>query len=128
MPFIIDHDKQKQAMKDIVSGLKELDSINRFLNAESVDNKYSISLTNAEGEKVTATGFCDDKSVVDQIISTHRESIRNKITDLAKQYHIDFDEKDYMILENEPAPEEVEPNLEDELVDPYVGDDETQNN
>jgi len=115
MPKIIGLTEQKQAMKDIIAGLKEVDSINRFLGADSHPNKiYNISLTTEAGEKITTTAYTDNKDDVDYLVLNQRERVISKIRKLSEDHRIEFDEKDLIILENKPAPIEEIPDIDDQ--------------
>lgn len=115
MPKIKDLDAKQRALKDVKAGLKDLESINHFLNASSADNTFVISFQTADGSKVSATAFTENKEEIDLLIMNHRERIVNDINYKAQKYTIEFDEHDLMILENEPsAIEEIAEMLEED--------------
>ena len=100
MPKIIGQAEQQRAMREIRAGLKELESINRFLNSYSKDSHFTITFVSSSNEKITAVGFNENKAEVDLLIMNQRDRIIREITNLAKSHRIEFDEQDHMILEN----------------------------
>ncbi len=126
MPKIINLEQQKQAMKEIMAGLRELNTINQFLNTESTSSVYSISFTDAAGKKYAANAYAAHKEELNHFVQAQRDRVSQHIRNLAFQYQIEFDEKDIMILENEPAPLEDIPEDYTEILVP-VESYETQN-
>lgn len=109
MPKIIGQAEQQRAMKDIRAGLKELEAINEFLNADSGNHKFTITLTTPVGGRLSAVAYTEDKAEIDLLISKQRDRIVEKINTLAKNNRIEFDEQDQMILNNEPTHIEATP-------------------
>ncbi len=103
MPKIIGQAEQQHAMKEIKAGLKELESINQFLNATSCNNKFVITLVTEDKQKISAAGYTENREDVNLLIENQRKRIINHITSEAQLHRIEFDECDRLILNNEPV-------------------------
>lgn len=114
MPQILGLEEQKQALNKISQMLKELSSINEFLEMENSTSLYEISFVKEEPEnemdseenekkkgkkqKVSAPFLCPDPQIVRQYVLAYKNERVNTVRELADTYRISLNYDDEKIL------------------------------
>lgn len=108
MAKIFKTDNQEQALKDIVDSLKVVDSLNKIINNEDI-TEYKVRL-NGESEMCSLNEtFIIPSNLILNTLSDHRKKLIKEIKDKSKTYHIELDDKELDIINNNKKVKKVEP-------------------
>lgn len=98
MAQILDQEEQRQALKNITSSIKDLDTANEFLRQGNPTGKYSITFTGEDGKKHTAEITVKNKNDITALILAHKEAEKQRITQLAEDKRILLEPEDHDIM------------------------------
>ena len=86
--------KERQlALSEIEAKLRLLENINLFLQTENTTGEYNIKF-----DKIRTCIVCEDKTQVNNLVASYKNTIAKAITDLAEQYSIELDQEDIKLI------------------------------
>ena len=98
MAKIIGLEKQKKALKEISTVIKEINSANEFLNTSNPTGEYTISFIPEAGKKVAVDITVSNKETIDQLVHAYKAMVRDHVTNLAAEHYISLDDQEKAIL------------------------------
>lgn len=98
MAKIMGYEQQQEAMKNIRSGLKEIEGTNVFLDSANETGKYTVYFSGPDGKRVSATILCPDKAVIDQLVRQYKESVAQDLASQAEANRIELEPDEKTIL------------------------------
>lgn len=98
MPKIIGHEEQMAAFNDIKDALKDMKTINKFLEKSSPNAEYTISFKDEEGHKQSITIAIPDKEFINDLIHSHKKEIADKMVEKARNHRIELEPEELAIF------------------------------
>lgn len=92
MPKIIGLDAQNEALKKIKKILKDLETVNKFLESSYDSDEFTISF-----EK-TASLAIASKEEMDRFVSAYKKRLADEVESLCKEFNIELDDDEKLSL------------------------------
>ena len=98
MPKIIGQAEQLQAMNNIKTFLKEMETTNKFLGASNPTGEYAISFKDAAGHKISISILAPEKQVIDDLARAYRQRVAEEVVKMAEENRIELDDSEKKLL------------------------------
>ena len=93
MAQIIGLKEKQEALAEIQSKIRSLETLNKFLQAENPSHEYVVSFA-----KTKAPIFCEEKETIDALVKAYKEKVVEEINKKSAEFSICLDEEDNKIM------------------------------
>lgn len=98
MASIIGLADQQKALKEIKNSLKDLTTINEFLEAQNSSGVYTITFTSDDNKKYSTDIIVESKESINALAIKNKQKRCEDIVKKAEEYKIGLDSADKKIL------------------------------
>ena len=92
--------KERQAaLAQIEAKLKSLKPLNVFLKTKNETNEYAVKF-----DKIKVDIYCENKTVLDELVQASKKKIADEIRELAEKYSITLDEEELKAMNESFVP------------------------